>query len=433
MTVAILFGALFLCLLLRAPIAIALGMASLTAIHYSGAVSLRYIATSMTTALDNFPLMGVPFFVLAGELMSTGGISKRLLDVANAFLGRVTGGTAVVTVVACMFFAAISGSGPATVAAVGCMMVPEMIRQGYDKNFACGLIAASGTIGVIIPPSVPMIIYAVSTSSVSISDMFMAGVFPGLLVGGALILWAYVYSRHKGYKGDATYYSLSWSDKMKMVWAAKWALLVPVIILGGIYGGVFTPTEAAAVAVGYGFVVGKFVYKDLVWGDILPTISRSALTGATIMIIIGCATGFGRILAIHRVPETLAHSISAYSHSTFLVMSLTMLLLLIVGCFMEALAAIIILAPILLPVAKMVGVDPVHFGIAMVVNLAIGYITPPLGVNLFVTCSIANMSVDELSKSILPWLAVLLLALGLIVAFPQISMFLPQFFNALRG
>ena len=433
MTVAILFSSLFACLILRAPIAIALGMASLVAIQYSGAVSLRYVATSMTTALDNFPLMGVPFFVLAGELMSTGGISKRLLDVANAFLGKVTGGTAVVTVVACMFFAAISGSGPATVAAVGCMMVPEMMRQGYDKKFACGLIASAGTIGVIIPPSVPMIIYAVSTSEVSISDMFMAGVFPGLLVGCVLILWAYAYSRAKGYKGDATYAEMPLAAKMRMVWQAKWALLVPVVILGGIYGGIFTPTEAAAVAVGYGFIVGKFIYRDLEWGDILPTICRSALTGATIMIIIGCATGFGRILAIHRVPETLAHSISAFSHSAFLVMTLTMLLLLVVGCFMEALAAINILAPILLPVAKLVGVDPVHFGIAMVVNLSIGYITPPLGVNLFVTCGIANISLDELSKSILPWLGMLLIALALIVAFPQISMFLPTFFKGVNG
>ena len=432
MTVAILFGSLLFCLTLRAPIAIALGMASLAAIHYSGAVSLRYIATSMTTALDNFPLMGVPFFVLAGELMSTGGISKRLLDVANAFVGKVTGGTAIVTVVACMFFAAISGSGPATVAAVGCMMVPEMMRQGYDKRFACGLIASAGTIGVIIPPSVPMIIYAVSTSGVSISDMFLAGVFPGLLVGAVLITWAYVYSRRQGYKGDVTACDMPLGEKFRMVWEAKWALMVPVVILGGIYGGIFTPTEAAAVAVGYGFVVGKFVYHDLSWDDILPTICRSALTGATIMIIIGCATGFGRILAIHRVPETLAHTIGMFSHSTFLVMGLTMLLLLVVGCFMEALAAIIILAPILLPVATMVGVDPVHFGIAMVVNLSIGYITPPLGVNLFVTCGIANISLDELAKSILPWLGVLLAALALIVVFPQISMFLPNLVNSMR-
>jgi C4-dicarboxylate transporter DctM subunit len=426
MTTLILFLALFTCLLLRVPIGISLGLSAVAALLHSDVVSFRYLAQSMITSLDSFPLMAVPFFILAGELMGTGGISRRLLGVANAFVGGMTGGMAMVTILGCMFFAAISGSGPATVAAIGGIVVPEMLRQGYDRRFVCGLIATAGSIGVIIPPSIPMVIYAVAVNK-SISDMFIAGVFPGLLIGVLLMGWAWFYSRRHGYRCADT--KMPMRDRLRVTWEAKWALLVPVVILGGIYSGVFTPTEAAAVAVIYGFIVGLFVYRDLKWNDLPRILANSALTTATILIIIGTATTFGRILTLNRVPDMLAQGIASFSSSYLVVMLLIMVLLLFVGCFMETLAAIIILAPILLPVAEGVGVNAIHFGIMMVTNLAIGFITPPLGVNLFVTCGIGNISLDEISKAILPWIAVMLVALGLVVIFPDISLYLVRLLN----
>ncbi len=425
MTTLILFASLVLCLIARVPIGISLGMAALTTISYSGIVTTRYLAQTLTTSLDSFPLMAVPFFILAGDLMGSGGISRRLILVANIFLGGITGGMAIVTVTACMFFAAISGSGPATVAAIGGLVIPEMLRQGYSKPFVCGLIAAAGTIGVIIPPSIPMVIYSVVVGS-SISRIFMAGILPGLLVGFSLIVYAYWYSRRKGYRFPVPATTLR--EKMAIIVDAVWALAIPVIILGGIYGGIFTPTEAAAVAVLYGFVVGKFVYRELRWSELPITIANSALTTATVLIIIGTATSFGRILTLERIPDTIAMAIGALSSSPVVIMILIIILLLVVGCFMETLASIIILAPILLPITTNLGIDQTYFGIIMVVALAIGFVTPPLGVNLFVTCGIADISLDAMTRAIMPWLAVLISSLLLIALFPAISLCLPALF-----
>lgn len=421
MTTAILFLTLFICLILRVPIGISLGISAVAAILHSDIVSLRYLAQSMTTSMDSFPLMAVPFFILAGELMGTGGISKRLMGAANAFLGNVSGGMALVTVVCCMFFAAISGSGPATVAAIGGIILPEMLRQGYDKRFACGLIATAGSIGVIIPPSIPMVIYGVAVN-VSISDMFISGIVPGLLIGFLLMIWAYIYSKKKGYIGDSGY--IPYRQRFTILWEAKWALLVPIIILGGIYSGIFTPTEAAAVAVIYGMIVGVFVYKDLKIKDVPQVVANSALTTATVLIIIGTATAFGRILTLNRVPDALATNIASFSTNPTVILLLITLLLFVVGCFMETLASIIILAPILMPVAVAVGIDPIHLGIVMITTLAIGFVTPPLGVNLFVTCGIANISLEEITKGVLPWIGVMIVALALLLLIPQLSLFL---------
>ena len=420
-TPAIMFVTLAVCLLLRAPIGICLGIAAWSAILSSDLVSTRYLAQSMTTALDSFPLMAVPFFILAGDIMGTGGLSKRLLNVANAFLGHIPGGMAIVTVVACMFFAAISGSAPATVAAIGGIVIPEMLKQGYDKKFTCALVASAGSLGVIIPPSIPMVLFAVAVGC-SISDLFIAGIIPGLLIGGGLIAYAYLYCKKKNY----TFVSqrLSLAERAHLIWDAKWALLVPVVILGGIYAGIFTPTEAAAVAVMYGFVVSMFVYKELKFSDLAGVFARSALTTATVLVVIGTATSFGRLMTLEKVPLMLANAINAFSTSPFVIMALLMLFLLFVGCIMDAPSAIVILAPLLMPVAAAVGIDPIHFGIAMVVNLSIGFITPPLGLNLFVTCGIANISLVALSKAVLPFLAVMLVILVLLVVFPQISLFL---------
>jgi C4-dicarboxylate transporter, DctM subunit len=420
MVAVVLFVSSAIFLLLSVPIGIALGLSSLVTILYSGSLPLEFLAKELITSVDSFPLMAVPFFILAGEIMGKGGISDRLFRVANSLVGNKTGGFAIATIITCMFFAAISGSGPATVAAIGGIMIPAMVRQGYDKRFATAVVCAAGSLGVIIPPSIPMVIYGV-VGSVSIANMFIAGILPGLLVGFALIIYAYFYSKKMGYTGLPEKTSLS--NIAKAVWDAKWALLIPVIILGGIYGGIFTPTEAAVIAVVYGLLAGLVFYRELKIKDLPSVFANSALTTATILIIVGTATAFGRFLTIERIPDQVAQAMLAISESPIVIILLITLLLLIVGCFMDTLAAIIILTPILLPIAVSIGYDPIHFGIIMVLNLAIGFITPPLGVNLFVGSGISGLSIEALSKAIVPFFLVMLLTLFIVIFLPQISLF----------
>lgn len=423
MVVALLFGSFALLLILRVPIGISLGMSSLITIFASGVVQPTYLAQGLVTGADSFSLMAVPFFVLAGELMATGGISRRLLNIADAFLGRKYGGLALVTVVACMFFAAISGSGPATVAAIGGLTIPSMLKQGYDKPFAGAISAAAGSIGVIIPPSIPMVMYCVATG-VSVGAMFMGGVIPGILIGISLCVYSSLYSKkHKYINAEAA--PFSWGNVGRSLVDGIWALLVPVIILGGIYGGIFTPTEAAAVAVAYGLIVGLFVYRDLKAKDLYRIFGSAALTTATIMVILGTATTFGRILTLERIPTMIADFFESVAKGPIMLLILINILLLIVGCFMETNAAIIILAPIFLPIVESMGINPVHFGIVMVVNLATGFVTPPLGVNLFVSCNVANAKLEEICKGILPILGVMILDLLLITYIEPLSTFLP--------
>lgn len=423
MIVALLFGSFALLLILRVPIGISLGMSSLVTIFASGVVQPTYLAQGLVTGADSFSLMAVPFFVLAGELMATGGISRRLLNIADAFLGRKYGGLALVTVVACMFFAAISGSGPATVAAIGGLTIPSMLKQGYDRPFAGAISAAAGSIGVIIPPSIPMVMYCVATG-VSVGAMFMGGVIPGVLIGVSLCLYSSLYSKKRKYI-NAEAAPFSWGNVGRSLADGIWALLVPVIILGGIYGGIFTPTEAAAVAVAYGLIVGLFVYRDLKAKDLYRIFGSAALTTATIMVILGTATTFGRILTLERIPTMIADFFESVAKGPIMLMILINILLLIVGCFMETNAAIIILAPIFLPIVESMGINPVHFGIVMVVNLAIGFVTPPLGVNLFVACNVANAKLEEICKGILPILGVMIVDLLLITYIEPLSTFLP--------
>lgn len=423
MTAVILFGGFILFSALTVPIGISLGLAVIATIFYSGIVDITFFAQGLTTAMDSFPLMAAVFFILAGDLMGRGGISKRLLKVADAFFGRYTGGLALVTVAACMFFAAISGTGSATVAAIGTMVIPEMMRKGYDRGFSSALIASSGSIGAMIPPSVTMVIYGVTTG-VSITAIFLAGIFPGILVGLSLMIYSYIVSRKHGYTGNDKAYTNR--EKLQIINEAKWSLLVPIIILGGIYGGIFTPTEAAAVAVIYGYIIGMFVYKEFSIKELPEIILKSALITSTILVIIGTSSGFGRILSLERIPSMIAESIVAMSSSKVVVFLLVNALLLVVGTFMETLAAVIILAPILLPVVTAYGMSPVHFGIIMVINLAIGFVTPPLGANLFVACQVADISFEKISRAIVPLIAVMVVALLIITFVPQISMFLPN-------
>lgn len=425
MVAAVLFIALVVTLILNMPVGLAIGVASLCAILADGRISSLYIVQQLVTSADSFPLMAIPLFILAGELMGAGGVSKRLLNVCNVFLGRFTGGLATVTIVLCMFFAAVSGSGPATVAAIGSMVIPTMLDKGYSKSFTLALIATAGSIGVIIPPSIPMVIYGVSTST-SISSLFMAGFLPGVLIGISLIIVSYLYCKKQGWKGGERKYTAT--EKLAAIWDAKWALLNPVIILGGIYAGIFTPTEAAAVAAVYAFICGAFIYREFNIKEMFATIGNACNTTGTTMVIIGCATAFTKILTIEKIPGAITSGIINFTDNKILILLLINVLLLIVGCFMDTTPAMMVLAPILLPIAVQFGVDPIHFGIVMVVNLAIGFITPPLGINLFVASRVGRSDLETVCSGIIKFILVMVVDLLLITFIPAISMTLPNIF-----
>lgn len=422
----VLFLGLFILMIFNVPVGIAIGMASIMAIISSETLSLPYVAQALVTGADSFPIMAIPLFVLAGELMGAGGVSKRILNVFNELFGRLTGGLGIVTVVVCMFFAAVSGSGPATVAAVGSMVIPTMLEKGYSKKFTLALIACAGSIGVIIPPSIPMVIYGVSTGT-SISALFLGGFMPGLVIGVALILWCYFYAKKQGWKGDDR--KFSWSRTGRAVWDAKWALINPFIILGGIYGAIFTPTEAAAVAAVYALICGVFIHKELRIKDLISTIGNACSTTGTTMVILGCATAFTKILTIEEIPNMITNAIISFTDNKILILLLIIILLLLVGCFMDTTPAIMVLSPILLPVALSVGLNPIHFGLIMVVALAIGFITPPLGINLFVAARIGKEPLETVTSGIIPFVVIMVICLLFITFIPQISMFLPTTFT----
>lgn len=415
------FVSLAVFILLGVPIAVALGLSSAIAVLWAGEIPIIILVQRVFSSIDSFPLMAIPLFILAGVLMENGGISKRLIHFANTLTGHIKGGLGLVVVVTSMFFAAISGSGAATVAALGTILIPGMIKRGYHKNFAGSVQAVSGELGVIIPPSIPMILYGVATGT-SVVDMFMAGVIPGMLIAFSLFFPVYLIARKRGYPSEK---KASWSERWKAFKEAFFALILPVIILGGIYGGIFTPTEASAVAVAYAFVIGVFVYKEIKWKDLMGIAGQSAITTSIILFIIANAGLFSWILSREGIPRMIAENISNISSSPIVFLLIINLVLLIVGMFFDAATAIIILAPILAPVAMAFGIDPVHFGIIMIVNLAIGMCTPPVGVNLFISCEIAKIKLQDITKGILPFLIVLLVDLLIISFIPQLSLWLP--------
>ncbi len=419
-----LFGYFVLFIFIGVPIALALGLSALGTILCANTMPIEYISQISFTSIDSFPIMAIPFFVAAGVFMGEGGLSKRLLGLADELLGSFTGGLALATVVTCMFFAAISGSGPATVAAIGSLTIPAMVERGYSRAFAAALVAAAGSIGVMIPPSNPFVVYGVS-AQVSIGKLFMGGIVPGLIIGLVLMGISYYYSKKNGWKGEAR--KRTFRTVGKAFWEAKWALMVPVIILGGIYSGYMTPTESAAVAAFYGLIVGVFIHKGINLKNIVYCFTESCSTSAVIIALMAMATIFGNILTIEQIPTKIATWMLAITDSKYVILLIITLLLLFVGTFMEALAAIVILTPILLPIVLQVGIDPIHFGIIMVVNLAIGFITPPVGVNLFVASGLAKLKIEEISKAVVPFLLGMIAVLLLISYVPSISMFLTQF------
>ncbi|WNS76607.1 TRAP transporter large permease [Bacillus sp. DTU_2020_1000418_1_SI_GHA_SEK_038] len=423
MTVAVLFISLFVFLLIGVPIAISLGASALITIYFTTTLPLTIMTQKAFTSLDSFPLLAVPFFMLAGVLMGKGGVSKRLLNLATILVGWMIGGLAMVTIVSCMFFAAISGSGPATVAAIGSFMIPSMKEKKYEEGFAAGVAAAAGSIGVIIPPSIPFVLYGV-VAGVSVGSMFLAGIIPGIILGIGMMIVSYMVSKKKNYKSEDTI-KYSFKEGLRAFYDAKWALLIPVIILGGIYGGVFSPTEAAVVAVVYAIIIGAFVHKELSMKDIYDCLREAIVINATTMIIIGLSISFAYIMTLEQIPNSIAIFITELSSNPLVILLIINILLLIVGMFIDTISALIVLSPILLPIVTAVGVDPVHFGVILVSNLAIGFITPPLGVNLFVASSISGIKIEKIIIGILPFLLSMIICLLVITYVPALSTWLP--------
>lgn len=407
------------------PIAIAIAAASIGGIAFFTPLPLLVAAQKLMTSIDSFPLMAVPFFILAGNLMEAGGISARLVEFAKTIVGGVRGGLACSCVLTCMIFASVSGSSVATTFAIGAILIPAMARHGYPKSFAAALQATSAELGVIIPPSIPLILYGVSTE-VSIGSLFVAGFGPGVLIGGALMIFVYFYCRWNGWGANDHVDRL---DLLTAIKQAFLALLMPVIIVGGIYQGVFTPTEASVVAVFYALLLGVFVYRTLGMKEIVGVLRRSVISSTIIMFIIAAAGLFSFLITRAGVPATIGAWLGEVmdSHLTFLLA--VNIFLFIVGMFIETSAAIIVLAPILAPVAISFGVDPVHFGLIMVVNLALGMITPPLGVNLFAACQVAGLPLQRVIPKLLPFVLVCLACLMVITYVPEISIGLLQFFG----
>jgi len=419
--IALLFGYFVVLLFIGVPIAFSLGIAALMTVIGAETLPMSYIAGVAFTAIDNFPIMAIPFFIAAGIFMSAGGLSQRLLNLADELLGGLAGGMALASIATCMFFASISGSGPATVAAIGAITIPAMVTRGYDKMFAAAVVASAGAIGVMIPPSNPFVVYGV-TAQASIGKLFIAGIIPGVFTGLVLMFITYLIARKKGWRGDVKDRNIVTITKAS--WNAKWALLVPVIVLGGIYGGIMTPTEAAAIAAIYGLFVGIFVYKELTLKTLWSSTIESANMSSVIIMLMAMATIFGNIMTLEQIPEQVAKMILDLTQNPIIILLLINLLLLWVGTFMEALAAIVILTPILLPLAIKLGLDPIHFGVIMVVNLAIGFITPPVGVNLFVASGIAKAKIGDIAKAGFPFLLAMIGVLLLITYIPAISLIL---------
>ncbi len=420
--IPVLIGFLILLFAINVPLSVAIGVSSIAALMTAGDISLMMVAQRMVNAVDSFPLLAVPLFMLAGALMDVGGISRRIVNFADALVGWLPGGLAAVAIVASMFFAGISGSAAADTAAVGALLIPSMVSKGYRDDFAAAVQASGGSIGVIIPPSIPMIIYGFITGT-SITRLFAGGIFAGVLIGLSLIIVAVFVSRKNGYGSDMPFAVRNIFRTFK---EAFWSLGAPVIILGGILGGIFTATEAAAVAVVYGFIIGKFVYKELPTARIPKLLLDSAILASVILFIIAAASIFGWILTMENVPQTVGNFLVSVTDNKVLLILLINMLLLLAGTFVETTVSLILLVPIIMPITLQLGIDPVQIGVMIVVNLAIGMLTPPLGICLIVSSGISGNSIGQVSRAILPFLLVAIIDLFIIAFWPPVTMFLPS-------
>ena len=427
--VALLFILLIGLMMASVPVGISLGLSTLVTMVLTTNLDVITIPQYCFRGLDSFPLMAIPFFMLAGNLMKFGGLSEKLINLSNSLVRGFKGGLGHVTVLASMFFAALSGSAPATVMAIGSNVIPQMEKHGYDRGYATALASTAGTIGVIIPPSIPFVIYGV-VSGASISDLFVAGIIPGILIGIVLMVVNYIYARKYGYGGEGR---ASFREFLHELKDAIWALLVPVIILGGIYGGIFTPTESAVVAVVYTLIIGFVVYKELTWKKVWDAFMETGALNGTTTFMVGLSMSFAAYLTLAGIPSAVGQAILSLDAGQVVILLLINVVLLVVGCFVDNISSTIILTPILLPIAQGVGMTAVQFGIVMTVNLAIGFITPPYGVNLFYGSAIGKVSIEELSKKILPFIGAMIICLLLLTFIEPLSMWLPTLMAAKAG
>jgi len=409
-------------LLLGVPIIVALGLSCMVSVLITGAADISVLVQNMFNAGNSFALMAVPFFILAGNIMSEGGVSRRLVNLAGAFFGRMSGGLALVATVASTFFGALSGSAPATTAAIGGVMIKPMVEKGYDRNFAGAVVAASGTIGLIIPPSLTMVLYGVSTG-VSIGGLFLGGIIPGIIMCIALMIVEYIISVKRGYRGEE---KTSMKTILKYCREAVFAIFMPVLILGGIYAGIFTPTESAAVAVVYGLIVGLFIHREISFRDLPKLILKSAKSTALVMYLMVTAEVLSFILVSEQIPQNIASSILGFSNNAIVVQLIMVLILLIIGTFLNNTAAMVLMAPIFYPIITSLGIDPLFFGIIMVISLAIGHNTPPVGMCLFIACDIGNIKLEKLVKDVIPLVAAMIVVVVALNFFPEVILYLPN-------
>ncbi|MFV0452513.1 MAG: TRAP transporter large permease [Propioniciclava sp.] len=433
---ALLFGIALLLLILGVPIVTALGLSS-TIFAYANGIQPVVVIQKMFAGVDSTPLLAVPFFVLAGDLMNRGGIAKRIVRMASAAVGNIHGGVGIVAIIACMFFAAISGSGIATAAAIGGVMLAGLLRAGYSRGFSAAIVASASPLGIILPPSIAFIIYAV-LAKVSVADLYKVGIPAGIIVGVALIVPTYIIARKRNYKAAAAQIASGEVDLPGVPAAenqaklsgfrafldAVWALGTPVIIVGGVFAGVFTPTESAVVAVVYSIIIGIFVYREMSWKDLPEIFLHSALSTAAIMVIMAAASLFAWVMVYVRIPQTILDSVLGTTDNPLLILLMINLVVLIAGMFMESGSIQYILVPIALPIALALGIDPVHFGIILVVNLAIGMMTPPFGITLFTTARVFGTSIQAISREVLPFLLAMIVALLLITFVPSLVMWI---------
>ncbi|MBV7387205.1 C4-dicarboxylate TRAP transporter large permease protein DctM [Pasteurellaceae bacterium TAE3-ERU1] len=427
MTILFLFACLFILMLIGVPIAVALGLSGSLTIIFFSQDTLSSVAIKLFETSEHYTLLAIPFFLLAGAFMTTGGVARRLIDFANATVGHIRGGLAIASVLSCMLFAALSGSSPATVAAVGSIAIAGMVRSGYPKEFGTGIVCNAGTLGILIPPSVVMVVYAAATET-SVGRLFMAGVVPGLLLGGALMIGIYLVARIKKLPALPRASVREWFSSARK---ALWGLILMVIILGGIYSGAFTPTEAAAVAAVYSFFVAVFVYKDIKLRECPKVLLEAGKLSIMLMFIIANAMLFAHVLTTEQIPQQLTNLVVEMDLQAWQFLIVVNIILLMAGAFMEPSAIILILVPILFPIATQLGIDPIHLGVIMVVNMEIGMITPPVGLNLFVSSAITGLTLPQVIKAAMPWLLLMLTFLIAITYIPAISLALPNWIGAM--
>ena len=421
--VEVLFITLIVCLLLGVPIVMSIGIATFAALQLTD-IPLAILAKAIYTATDQFPLHAVPLFILAGALMETAGMSEQVVDVMESMLGWMRGGLAMAVVIGCLLFGAMSGSGPATAAAIGFIMIPALANRGYDKGYAAALTSSAGTLGILIPPSNPMIVYGV-VSQASIVGLFIAGIVPGIFVTITMILISYVICTRRNYGVKTEKPNLR--ESLAISWKSKWSLMAPLIILGGIYGGVFTPVEASVVAVNYAVFVGLFITKKLNMQIIYDCFSRTTIIAGSMIILIGLSTSFGELLTLYQVPQQIAEMLGAITSNVKIIYLMIIAFLIILGTFMDTMATIIILTPILLPVMVKLGVHPIHFGIVFVVTNEIAFLTPPVGANLFAMTGVTKLPIEQIAREEIPFIIGLIFAVIVLAWYPKIAMFLPRF------